>query len=588
MVLSALFNRPSRPRTATKCSAPRRGFRPRLEGLEDRTALSTLTVLNNSDQGPGSLRAVLAAASNGDQIVFDPALNGQTITLTSGELLLNKDLTITGPGAGLLTISGNHASRVFDVAGGTTVSLSGLTISNGRATNQGQGYSYGGGIYNAGTLTVSDSTLSGNEVTFVGAGGGIYNAGTLTVSNSALASNGIHLPHSVAAERGGGIDNMGTLTVSNSTFSGNQALFGAGISNGGTLTVSTSTFSGNEINATDYGFLGPPDLGGGGIYNGSTGTATVSTSTFSGNFGDFFPTKGGGIYNAGAMTLSISTVAGNTVGGGGGGIANAGTLTVTNSTLFGNTAGRGAGIFCANSSSVTSVGNSTISGNRATLSGPGAGGIGNGFGGTLNVRNTIVAGNSAVGGNLDLYGALASSGYNLIGNTQGGSGFAATDLLNVDPLLGPLQDNGGPTWTMALLPGSPALSAGDPAQLGVADQRGVVRRGGVNIGAYQASASAFVLSAPAAVSAGVPFDLTVTAVDAFGQVALGYTGTVTFSTSDAGAGVLLPPDYTLTAADQGSHTFGTGFTLVTAGNQALTATDLAGGLSASLALTVTP
>jgi hypothetical protein len=95
----------------------------------------------------------------------------------------------------------------------------------------------------------------------------------------------------------------------------------------------------------------------------------------------------------------------------------------------------------------------------------------------------------------DLDGTFASQGYNLIGNTQGASGYAPSDLVGtafnpIDPLLGPLQDNGGPTQTMALLAGSPALNAGDPSQLGTTDQRGVVRSGGVNIGAYQASASA--------------------------------------------------------------------------------------------------
>jgi hypothetical protein len=160
--------------------------------------------------------------------------------------------------------------------------------------------------------------------------------------------------------------------------------------------------------------------------------------------------------------------------------------------------------------------------------------------------------------------------------------------LNVDPLLGPLQDNGGPTWTMALLPGSPALNAGDPAQAGVADQRGVVRSGGVNMGAFQASASAFVLSAPDSVSAGMPFDLTVTAVDAFGQVAVGYTGTVTFSTTDPDPAVVLPADYLISATDGGSHTFSGGFTLITPGQQTLTVADPDGGLSASLTLTVNP
>jgi hypothetical protein len=130
--------------------------------------------------------------------------------------------------------------------------------------------------------------------------------------------------------------------------------------------------------------------------------------------------------------------------------------------------------------------------------------------------------------------------YNLIG--PGGSGGLVDgvdhNLVGVaDAQLSALGDYGGPTQTMALLPGSPALDAGDPTQLGVADQRGVVRSGGVNIGAYQASASTFLLIAPDAIQAGVPFNLNVTAVDPFGQVAYGYTGTVTFACDDPAAGL---------------------------------------------------
>jgi hypothetical protein len=192
----------------------------------------------------------------------------------------------------------------------------------------------------------------------------------------------------------------------------------------------------------------------------------------------------------------------------------------------------------------------------------------------VNMRNSILAGNHGDDfGWLypsDLFGRLSSSGYNLIGDTTGGSGFVSTDLLNVDPRLGPLHDNGGPTQTMALLPGSPALNAGDPTELGTADQRGVVRSGGVNIGAYQASASAFVLTVSGTATAGVPFDLTVVAVDAFGQTAVGYTGTVTFSTDDPNGSV--PADYTFSAGDGGTHTFVGGVTLYADGSQ-VTATD---------------
>src|SRR5262249_9015004 len=147
------------------------------------------------------------------------------------------------------------------------------------------------------------------------------------------------------------------------------------------------------------------------------------------------------------------------------------------------------------------------------------------------------------------------------------------DILTPNPVLGQLQDNGGPTQTMTLLAGSPALNAGDPAQLGTPDQRGVVRSGGVNIGAYQASASAFVLHGlPASTTAGTPFDVTVTAVDPFGQTAIGYTGTLTFSTSDTNLAVVLPADYPFRATDAGMHTFTGMTTLVSAGSQTLTAT----------------
>src|SRR6516165_7667285 len=90
-------------------------FRPRLEALEGRWLPSTLTVTNNLDSGPGSLRADIAAANTGDKIVFAPSLNGQTTTLTSGELAISKNLTIQGPGASHLTVSGDHLSRVFHV-----------------------------------------------------------------------------------------------------------------------------------------------------------------------------------------------------------------------------------------------------------------------------------------------------------------------------------------------------------------------------------------------------------------------------------------------------------------------------------------
>jgi hypothetical protein len=154
------FSRFPRPKTVLTPQRSRRRFQPRLERFEDRTLLSTLTVLNTKDSGAGSLRAAIAAASSGDTIVFAPSVRQRTITLTSGELSITKSLDIEGPGAAQLTISGNHASRVFDISGGVTVTIAGLSIANGFA-NSTDG---GGAILNDGsTLTLSNDVLSNNQ-----------------------------------------------------------------------------------------------------------------------------------------------------------------------------------------------------------------------------------------------------------------------------------------------------------------------------------------------------------------------------------------------------------------------------------------
>src|SRR5260370_15718459 len=117
-----------RQQTLRKPARLGRSFVPRLEPLEDRTVLSTLTVTNPADSGDGSLRGMIAVAQSGDQIVFDTGLKGQTITLTSGPLAIAQSLDIEGPGADKLAISANHASRIFAISGGVTVTIAGLTI----------------------------------------------------------------------------------------------------------------------------------------------------------------------------------------------------------------------------------------------------------------------------------------------------------------------------------------------------------------------------------------------------------------------------------------------------------------------------
>ncbi len=201
--------------------------------------------MNTNDSGSGSLRQAILDASSGDTINFDPGLGSQ-ITLTSGELQINKDLDIEGPGANKLTVNGNHTSRVFDIpTAGVTVTISGLTISGGKAAN-------GGGILNSGTVTVTNSTLSGNSAS---TGGGIFNfnSGTVTLTNSTLSGNSASA--GTSSGLGGGILNSSTLTVTNSTPSGNSASagtssgLGGGILNSSTLTVTNST-QGQTIDPT--------------------------------------------------------------------------------------------------------------------------------------------------------------------------------------------------------------------------------------------------------------------------------------------------------------------------------------------------
>ncbi|MGC2503405.1 MAG: Ig-like domain repeat protein [Silvibacterium sp.] len=223
-------------------------------GFSGNAHAATVTVTDLNDSGSGSLRDAITNASSGDTIEF--SVTG-IITLASGLPTISENLTIEGPGAGSLTISGAQKYTVFTISSGTVV-LSGLTIANGNGDGDGGD---GGGIFNVGaTLTVSDSTFLGNSSTD---GGGIFNGGTLTVSNSTFSGNS-------SANGGGIINDTGTATVSDSTFSGNSAsgAFGGGIFNdNGTLTVSNNIFSGNSASNT-----------GGGIAN--VGTTNASYNVF--------------------------------------------------------------------------------------------------------------------------------------------------------------------------------------------------------------------------------------------------------------------------------------------------------------------
>jgi hypothetical protein len=443
---------------------------PRLEVLEDRTVPSTLTVTSAADDGSaGTLRAVIAGASGGDIINFDPSLAGQAIALTGGELAITRSLDIEGPGADQLTVSGNNASRVFDVSAGTAVTIAGMTIADGLADGSAPvRASAGGGILNLGGLTLASDVLSNNRAVGdpstnalgrVGGavGGALANLGTLTVSGSAFTGNEAlgadgSSGNSAGNAVGGAILTSGVAGIADCQFtfnvaqagsncSGNLDASGTGgaIQNTGSLTVAGSTFRHNQaVGGNDSSGPQRPGLGSGGaiLSGGPTGPAAslvVSASTFDhnqavgGNGNRLVPASpdilsgpneafGGAIHlSGGSATISGCTVAHNAVIGGAGGAGQDGGLAWGGGIDLFNGFGRGL---------TATVSNCTISHNSVTggAGGPGGdggyawgGGLANLLGAALTVSGSTVDHNLAIGGT----GGPGGSG----GDGQGGGIF---------------------------------------------------------------------------------------------------------------------------------------------------------------------
>lgn len=408
----------------------------------------------------------VAGTGTGDTITFTLTLPA-VINLTVDQLAIGQNVTISGPAGdlGLLQING-QGRRVFEITAGTTT-ISNLTIHGNEkefrppgggaiAVDAGAGLALanctlrankasagGGAIFNAGTATLTNCTLTGNR-SYWGNGGAILNAGTLSLTDCTLRSN-----------NSGAIYNTGAVTLTNCTLSGHK---GTAIFNSGTATLTNCTLRGNRA----------PKAYGGALLNQGYGTATLTNCTLRGNSATF----GGAVCVInGTATLTNCTLSHNKARGGfggpwtgGGAIGNYGSATLTNCTLSDNKGG-------------AIVNNAT-----ATL------------------MNTIVA---RTLGNQNCTGTISSNGHNLSSDstcfTSGG-----TDLVNTNPALAPLDDYGGPTSTLALCSGvgvpalkclgtSPAIDAGDdtvtgpPASL-TTDQRGLPRQAGlhVDIGAYEA------------------------------------------------------------------------------------------------------
>ncbi len=370
-------------------------------------ATDTVTNCSGSSSVEGSLPYEVANASSGDTISFSVSCPPGSPIVLSSTVDITQNITIEGPGAGTLAVSGDGNVGVFQIDSGVTATISGLTIEDG--------YTYiGGGVDSSGNLTLTDCTLLDN----IASSGAIYSSGTLTITGSTLSGNSAYSSY----DGGGGIFNWyGTVTISESTLSDNSATNsnGGAIYSSGTLTITGSTLSGNS--ATNAG---------GGIYNDNGGSTTISDSTLSGNSASNY---------------------------GGGGVLNnlEGSVTVTNSTFWDNSATNGAF----------------------------AGGIRN-VEGTVSLTATIVAGNTSGG---DCSG-VTDAGYNL--DDDGTCGFSGTSLSDTPAGLDPngLQNNGGPTETIALEPGSPAIGAVTSASLcSTPDQRGVQRPTPCDIGAFESA-----------------------------------------------------------------------------------------------------
>jgi hypothetical protein len=439
-------------------------------------------------------------------ITFDPTVftGGQTISLTSTLGINNQSLTITGPGNLTLDQTGTNL-RVITIGGGITggVSISGLVVTGGDPITP-TGTVKGGGISTDSDLTLSNVTVSGNKTTAASAAaasvsanaGGIFNAGgsTLTVDHSVVSGNQVIATKTAGASTafalGAGIQSDGPVQIHYSQISGNTATAvnsdlvgaggaeadGGGVRVGTALEIDHSTISGNTLDAQTSSATGNATTQAGGVlvHGGPDATLSLELSTVSGNRSKVVATP---------VTGSLTELGGGVQTNG------AGNDTLTSSTIADN-----GPLPSSNSSSMTDANVRTDSA------------------GTTTFANTIVA-NPVGPTSTQCEGTMTSAGFNdEFPASPPTCGFATPTDLTVDPMLGPLQNNGGPVQTMALLPGSLAIDAGSNAAQTPAflaqDQRGSLRPvdfaglangtgNGTDIGAFEAQKACATQSTPA-------------------------------------------------------------------------------------------
>ncbi len=499
-----MFGNPSKSRLIP---SSRRRVRLRVDRLEDRALLSTLTVTSPADSGPGTLRDRFAAAVSGDTINFAPSLVGQTITLTTGPVVdAGKSLTLAGPGASKLTISGNDSSRVLvfttgDDPGASAsidVSISGLTLAHGKNASS------GGALFTFGAnVTLKDSVIRDSHSDFAGGG---FDA-RAPFSPSGVPANSVAIVNTEfvnnsAGFLGGAYEGFGvTASISGSLFRGNSApnLAGGVVVGGASLSVADSTFLDNvgggighfagfapgsdRLDVSNSTFTGNTKASGfgGAIYD-TGGTTTITGSTFTDNVSsDPYFSQGGAVAIIGGGDASVdrSTFVGNRADnpngqlarGGGLFIEDTATARVTNSTFRNNIArgsqasGGGAsrsfafGSFFQPPQTVfsndTFVDNSAISTASAFGGGTAVGGGLNlgAIQGSASVADSTFVGNEAVGGNSTTTqggfaraGALAASGGFYFGPqltlTVSGSNFAGNSARAGTGLAGGFGEGG--------------------------------------------------------------------------------------------------------------------------------------------------
>jgi hypothetical protein len=514
-----------------------------LESLERREVLSTITVTSLADSGPGTLREAITIANSSpseDRIDFAPSVVGQ---ITIGYPLpdLSGNLTVNGPGASILNVTrindpGSGLFRIFTVADGAVVTMAGLTVSGGNANT----------------------------------GGGFLNSGTLNLNNMLIRDN-------QAPIRGGGIDNDGDLTITNSVIRDNRALIGGGIaSRDGRLIVSNCVISGNENRSPYTNSSG--NAGGIAAY----GLVTIQDSVIRGNSS---PNGfAGGLTLGGSCVVTGCTISDNVAKSSGGGVVvTTGGVTLTNVTITRNSAPVGGGMIIYGP---TTVIDSTFADNRSATA--------IWLTSELTLQTTIL--DNPDGKNIFLdegrggtpQGHLISLGHNLFSDTPNAP-LNPTDLVNTDPLLAPLADYGGPTETMALLPGSPAINAGVMVSGITTDQRGIPRPQGIapDIGAFESQGFQFSViagdgqSATVGTEFAVPLVVALTTPDGFpigGEA-------VTFAAPAEGASAALS-DFTATTDQYGHATVRTTAN-GTLGSYTVTA-QIAGLAAQSFTLTNTP